>query len=190
LATAGSVSGLAVLSFAGLCIKPAFSQSPQMRLSPREQLSPMLGGKTIQIAYGRPYRRNRKIFGKGLPYGKLWRTGADEATTLSTDATLTVGALTVPPGNYSLFTIPNKDHWTLVINTDPYLLGRNGYSRKKDLGRVDMDIQQTPEMVEQLTIEIVKTTENTAILKISWETTLASVPISARQLHTNNEVKE
>jgi hypothetical protein len=151
-----------------------------VRLSPRERTSETLAGKNVEIAYGRPYRRRRKILGSGLPYGKLWRTGADEATTLSTDATLTVGGLTVAPGDYSLFTIPNKDHWTLVINTDPNLLGRNGYNRKKDLGRVDMAVERTPEMVEQLTIEITKTTENSGILKISWETTLASAPISAK----------
>jgi hypothetical protein len=166
-----------VLSVAALCTAPAFSQFPQVRLSPREHTSETLAGKNVEIAYGRPYRRGRKIFGNGLPYGKLWRTGADEATTLSTDATLTVGRLTVAPGDYSLFTIPNMDHWTLVINTDPNLLGRNGYNRKKDLGRVDMAVERTPEMVEQLTIEIAKTTENSGILRISWETTLASVPI-------------
>ena len=164
---------------AAFCIAPAFSQFPEVRLSPRERTSETLAGKKVQINYGRPYRRGRKIFGHGLPYGKLWRTGADEATTLSTEATLTVGTLEVPPGDYSLFTIPNKEHWTLVVNTEPNLMGRIGYNRKKDLGRVDMKVENT-QMIEQLTIEIVKTTENSGILKISWETTGASVPISTK----------
>ena len=99
---------------------------------------------------------------------------------MSTEATLTIGDLTIPPGNYSLFTIPKKDRWTLIINKDPHLMGKFGYSRRKDLGRVSMSVERTSEMIEQLTIEIEKTTEKTGILKISWETTVASVPISAK----------
>ena len=162
-------------------IDPAFPQQlPTVRISPRDRTVETLAGQDVQIFYGRPYRKGRKIFGDGLRYGELWRTGADEATQLSTEATLTIGDLTIPPGNYSLFTIPKKDRWTLIINKDPHLMGKFGYSRRKDLGRVSMSVERTSEMIEQLTIEIEKTTEKTGILKISWETTVASVPISAK----------
>lgn len=89
--------GVAVWGVAAFCFAPAFSQCLEMRLSPREHTSETLAGKKVEITYGRPYRRGRKIFGHGITVRKLWRTGADEATTLSTDATLTVGTLAVPP---------------------------------------------------------------------------------------------
>src|SRR5271167_996798 len=72
-------------------------------------------GKTINIAYSSPRAKGRKIFGGLVPYGQVWRAGANEATTFVTNTAVTVGGKTVPAGAYTLFTIPNQDKWTLII---------------------------------------------------------------------------
>jgi hypothetical protein len=149
------------------------------RLSPRESVVQAFTGSQIQIDYGRPYRKGRKIFGGMLHYGKMWRTGADEASVLTTSGTIMIGNLPVPPGSYSLFTIPDKEHWTLILNKVPDFYGRGGYDREKDLGRVKMSVESRPEMVEQFTIQIDKASEARGTLNISWENVRASVPVSA-----------
>jgi hypothetical protein len=150
------------------------------RLSPRESAVQTLAGNEIQIDYGRPYRKGRKIFGGMLNYGKMWRTGADEASVLTTRATIMIGSLAVPPGSYSLFTIPNKERWTLILNKVPDFEGRGGYDRKKDLGRAEMSVERLPEIVEQFTIRIDKASEARGTLNISWESVRASAPVSAK----------
>jgi hypothetical protein len=86
------------------------------RASPHETTSATIGGKKVTIEYGRPYKKNREIFGGLVPYGEVWRTGADEATVLTTEGDLMIGKLHVPKGTYSLFTVPAKEEWTLVVN--------------------------------------------------------------------------
>lgn len=158
------------------CVVPAQSQSD--RLSPRGLAEAMISGKMIRITYGRPYRKGRRIFGSLVPYGKPWRTGADEATSLATNGTLMIGNLLVPPGAYSLLTIPAENStWKLIINRDLNLLGANQYNRKHDLGRVDMAVSAAAQM-EQLTISIEQTGDTTGTLRIGWENIVASVPIS------------
>lgn len=112
------------------------------RISPRGYVEGPFGSGVLQITYGRPYRPGRKLFGNLVPYKQLWRTGADESTALGTTVELAIGSLTVPPGHYSLLTIPEKDRWTLIVNKEPDLQGIVQYNRKKDLGRVEMEVAQ------------------------------------------------
>ncbi|MEN6535070.1 MAG: DUF2911 domain-containing protein, partial [Bryobacteraceae bacterium] len=86
------------------------------RISPHEQTSATFDGKKVTVEYGRPYKKGREIFGGLVPWDKVWRTGADEATILTSDADLMIGSLHVPKGSYSLFTIPEKQSWTLIVN--------------------------------------------------------------------------
>jgi hypothetical protein len=146
------------------------------RASPHEKVEGTIAGKKITIEYGRPYKKGREIFGKLEPYGKVWRTGADEATTLTTEADLMVGSIHVPAGTYSLFTIPEANEWTLVLNKVPKQWGAFKYDEKMDLGRTKMKVEKTPE-VEQLTIAITPKNGNTGELSIAWDTTKAVVPI-------------
>ena len=151
------------------------------RLSPHEATTQTLAGKWIVIEYGRPYLKGRNLIGNIVRYGQMWRTGADEAPVLSTEGDLMIGELRVPTGRYSLFTIPGKDHWTLVVNKVPNLMGRNGYNSQKDLGRVEMNVDMQAAVTEQFTIAIDKTTADRGVLKMSWASVVVSVPISAKQ---------
>jgi DUF2911 family protein len=150
----------------------------QQRLSPHEQMSGTIAGKKITIEYGRPYKKGRKIFGGLEPLGKVWRTGADEATTFTTDADLTIGTMQVPKGTYALFTIPNQKEWTLVLNKTAKQWGAFSYDQKMDLGRTAMKVETLSSPLEQLTITIEAKSGNQGLLKITWDTTAASVPIT------------
>ena len=154
----------------------AFTQ--EARKSPHETVSVTLNGKNISISYGRPYLHGRKAIGGSLvPYGEVWRTGADEATKLTTDADLTIGNLKVPKGSYALFTVPGKDHWSLVVNKTANQWGAFKYDESQDLGRTELKLQSLSSPVEQFTIELTKKSENEATLALSWENIKASTTI-------------
>ena len=158
------------------------SASAQMdkskRLSPPAKASCDLeGGKTITVDYSSPRAKGRKIFGGLVPYGEVWRAGANEATTFVTTADLMVGGSHVPAGNYTLFAIPNKDKWTLIISKKTGEWGIPYPGAADDLVRVDMKVSATPSPVENFTIGLDKA-GNGCTLRMEWETTRATVDIS------------
>lgn len=166
------------LACAAVLVTVAFTQ--EARKSPHETVSVTLNGKNISISYGRPYLHGRKAIGGSLvPFGQVWRTGADEATKLTTDADLMIGTLKVPKGSYALFTVPAKDHWTLVVNKTANQWGAFKYDESQDLGRTELKVQQLSSPVEQFTIELTKRSDNEATLTLSWENTKASTTIRA-----------
>lgn len=140
-------------------------------------------GKTVRVDYSSPRAKGRKIFGGLVPYGQVWRAGANEATTFVTDTAVTVGGKTVPAGAYTLFTIPNADKWTLIISKTTKndkggpLWGTNYAGEGQDLARTDMKVSSLPAPVENFTIALDKV-GNGASLRMEWETTRASVEIS------------
>ena len=148
------------------------------RKSPHESTSGVIAGKKITIEYGRPYKKGRKIFGGLEPLGKVWRTGADEATTLTTEADLMVGEIHVPAGTYSLFTIPDDGKWTLVLNKTAKQWGAFDYDESQDLGRTAMKVSSLDSPLEQLTITIEPTSGKNGVLKVAWDQTVASANIT------------
>jgi len=161
-----------------LCAVAAFPQAAEKRVSPHETITATLAGKQVTITYGRPSVKGRKIFGELVPFGKVWRTGADEATELNTETMLDIRGLTVPPGRYSLYTLPGEEKFLLIVNKETGQSGMS-YDASQDLGRVEMDILHTPP-TEQLTIALLSVIEKKAVLHIGWENTQVSVPISAK----------
>ncbi len=148
------------------------------RPSPPGQATVTLAdGKTITIDYSRPSAKGRQIFGGVVPYGKEWRTGANEATTFVTTTDLMVGDKHVPAGNYTLYTIPNQQQWTLIINKQTGQWGTM-YDETQDLVRVPMKVSKTSAPVEQFTISLDKTGAKAATLKLEWADTQASVDIT------------
>jgi hypothetical protein len=137
-------------------------------------------GKTIKTDYSSPRMKGRKIYGDLVPYGKVWRAGANEATTFVTDADLTVGGKDVPAGSYTIFTIPNQDSWTLIINKTTGEWGIPYKYEASELARVDMKVSPLPSPVEDFTLGYVPS-DGGCTLQMDWETTRASVDISEKK---------
>ena len=147
------------------------------RKSPHESTSIEVAGHKITITYGRPYLRGRKMIGDHEPYGKVWRTGADEATTIHTDADLDINGLKVPKGTYALFTIPKENSWTLIVNKTAKQWGAFSYKQPDDLGRTEMTVSKADAPVEQFTISLTPDGSSGVTLKMAWDKTVASVSI-------------
>src|SRR5271170_3900674 len=136
-------------------------------------------GKTVTVNYSSPRAKGRKIFGDLVPYGEVWRTGANEATTLVTDTNLSVGGKNVPAGSYTIFTVPNADKWTLIVNKKTGEWGIPYKYESDELARVDMKVSKLPAPVENFTIAYDKSGSG-CTLRMDWETTRALVDISAK----------
>jgi hypothetical protein len=137
------------------------------------------GGKTIKTDYSSPRMKGRKIYGDLVPFGEVWRTGANEATTFVAGADVAVGGKTVPAGNYTIFTVPNSGKWTLIVNKKTGEWGIPYKYERDELARVDMNVSKLPAPVENFTIGYDKSGSG-CTLRIDWETTRASVDISAK----------
>jgi len=135
------------------------------------------GGKSITVDYSSPRAKGRKIFGDLVPYGEVWRAGANEATTFVTTADLMVGGEHVPAGNYTLFAIPNKEKWTLIINKKTGEWGIPYKYESDELARVDMKVSAAPATVENFIIAFDKAASG-CTLRMEWENTRATVDIS------------
>jgi hypothetical protein len=133
-------------------------------------------GKTITVDYSSPRAKGRKIFGGLVPYGEVWRTGANEATTFVTTADVMVGGTHVPAGSYTIFTIPNKDKWTLVISKKTGEWGTDYPGPGNDLARIEMKASALPTAAENFTIAFDRAPGG-YVLRMDWETTRASVDI-------------
>lgn len=138
-------------------------------------------GKTIKVDYSSPRVRGRKIFGEAsekalVPYGEIWRTGANKATTFVSDASLTVGGKAVVAGSYTVFTIPKADKWTLIINKKTAEWGIPYKYEADELGRFDMQSSKTAAPVENFTIAFDAAGKN-CTMRLEWENTRASIEI-------------
>ena len=155
----------------------AAAQNKKPPLSPPEQAQcKFTDGKTITIDYSSPRMKGRKIFGDLVPYGEVWRTGANDATTFVTTAPLTIGSTNVPAGNYTIFTVPNQDKWSLIINKKTGEWGIPYKYESDELARVDMKVSKTPSPVENFTIAFGQMGGSCG-LSLSWENTQASVQL-------------
>ena len=148
------------------------SSTPGKGGSPHETVEYKVGDATVTIVYGRPYLKGRSLETLA-PAGKVYRTGADEATTLKTDKPLQIGTLAVPAGTYTLYTLPGST-WQLIVNKQTGQWGTM-YNEAQDLGRVPMTAGALDKPVEQLTIAVVGSN-----LEIHWGTMKQTVPISSK----------
>ncbi len=157
----------------------AQQQDKSKRPSPPGTAEVTLKGKTVRIDYSRPSMKGRKIFGGVVPYGKVWRTGANEATALTTALDLTIGGTKVPAGSYTLYSLPTENGWKLIINKQTGQWGTE-YDEKQDLARVDLKTTKLDKPVEQFTISFEKTGDDSANLILEWENTRGSVAVKAQ----------
>jgi len=169
----------------GVLAAPALSQmggqDKSKRPSPPAKAECKLaGGKSITVDYSSPRMKGRKIYGGLVPFGEVWRAGANEATTFVTTTDLTVGGKPVPAGSYTIFAIPNQDKWWLVISKKTGEWGTDYPGEANDLARVDMKVSQLPSAVENFTIAFDQTGGG-CTLRMDWETTRASAEISPKK---------
>lgn len=167
------------LVFGAAAIAQEGQQSGKKLPSPPGTADVTLKGQQITITYGRPSMRGRKIMGDLVPYGKVWRTGANEATTLTTPVDLDINGTHVPAGKYTLWTLPSEGTWKLIINKQTGQWGTE-YHEGQDLARVDMQKSQTSGPVEQFTISWKTNGGDRADLVLEWENTRVWVPVRAQ----------
>lgn len=141
-------------------------------------------GKTVKINYSSPRAKGRKIFGAAsdqalVPYGQVWRTGANSATTFVTDGSVGVGGKDVPAGNYTIFTVPNADSWTLIVNKKTGEWGIPYKYESDELARVPMTVSKTSAPVENFTIAFDQAGSK-CTLRMEWENTRAQVEITGK----------
>lgn len=138
----------------------------QKPLSPKETVKGQVAGVDTEIVYCRPSARGRKMIGVKEPYGKVWRTGANEATTIQFAKDVKIEGKPLPAGKYALFTIPNADEWTIIINKKHDQWGAYNYDEKDDVLRVNVKPKKLDQFVETFTI----TPEKSGI-SLKWENT-------------------
>lgn len=155
-------------------------KATENKLSPSASTSMELGGHQVLIEYNAPSARNRKVEGGLIPFGSVWRTGADSATTMATDADLVIGSLKVPKGVYTLYTLASAKGWDLIINKQTGQWGTE-YSKSQDLGRVPLKLTSLSSPVEKFVIELKSTGPKSGTLQMSWGQTSASAPVKLAQ---------
>jgi hypothetical protein len=172
----------AVFAFAALAAAgPSWAQPA----SPDATTSVTVAGKVLSIKYSAPSVRGRQIFGRGGvisndPTYPVWRAGANSATSFHTDADLTIGTLSVPKGDYTIYAlIEDPENWQLIINKQTGQWGLT-YDAKQDLGRVKMTMSKPPSPVETYRMELTAAGPRSAKLSLVWEKHIASVPIALK----------
>lgn len=155
------------------------SGNPFGSLSGAEEAEFSFNGADFRVDYGVPMKRGRELFGGIVPWGELWRTGANRATHFYTSGDLTFGGLEVPAGEYTLFTIPEPDGGTLIINSET---GQNGnsYDESQDLGRVPMQISTKDDITEAFTITVEEDGDSGGVLKLTWGETVFSADFEVK----------
>jgi tetratricopeptide (TPR) repeat protein len=154
----------------------SFSQSIFPSLSPKGRIEQRIGLTNITVEYERPAARGRKVFGELVKYDKLWRTGAGNCTKITFSEPVIIGNKKINKGTYSIFTIPNINEWTVILNTDTTLYGVSSYDETKDVLRLKAKTQSTNRYYESLTIDI-DVIPNNAIIYIAWEKTEISFQV-------------
>jgi hypothetical protein len=168
---------IAVLATSALAEPKDKSQRPS---PPAKATCKLSEGKTVTVEYSSPRMKGRKIFGDLVPLGQVWRAGANEATSLVTDADLSVGGKVIPPGSYTVFAIPNANKWTLIISKKTGEWGEPYPGEADDLARVEMTTSKLPSPVENFTIAFDQA-GSTCTMHMDWETTRAAIAMSAKK---------
>ncbi|MGB9465487.1 MAG: DUF2911 domain-containing protein [Candidatus Acidiferrum sp.] len=171
----------------GICLSLSFlaaqascqSDKSKRPSPPATATCALADGKTITVDYSSPRAKGRKVMGDLVPYGKVWRAGANEATTFVTTTDLKVGGKDVPAGSYTIFTIPEQDKWTLIISKKTGEWGLAYAGPGEDQARVDMKVSKLPSLVENFTIAF-DTGGSGCTMRMEWETTRASVEIAKK----------
>ena len=172
---------------ATLLLSTAPLMAQQKRVSPPDLSGAVIGGNRVTVYYGRPCTKDpktgapRKIWGGLVPFGKVWRTGANEATMLVTQQPIDLGGVTIPAGAVTLFTLPAEDGSAKLIISKQIGQWGTQYDEKQDLARVDLKKDALENAVDQFTMSVEKAPDGNGVLKMMWENTQYSVPFSVKK---------
>ncbi|MEM6643904.1 MAG: DUF2911 domain-containing protein [Bacteroidota bacterium] len=153
-----------------MTLSAAAQKDKSKRPSPPVQVSKSVNGTTVTIDYSQPSKRGREIFGGLEKYGKVWRTGANETSWIQVSKDVKVEGKKLPAGKYGLFTIPEKEEWTIIFNKKWDGWGAYEYSKEDDVLRVTVPSNSTDEIVERFTIDIADSGE----VSMAWDQTQVS----------------
>lgn len=147
--------------------------------SPPQTIKQDFGISSIELSYSRPGVKGRKVFGDLVPYGAVWRTGANNATTIDFADDVTIGTTKVPAGKYGLLTIPDKDNWTIIITKQTDVTNPASYKQESDVVRIAAKPMTMKDKMETFTMQFANVKSSTCELQIMWENTAVSLPISS-----------
>lgn len=153
--------------------------------SPYAEFTQMVGYTKVGIEYSRPSMRKRTIFGGLVPYGEVWRTGANASTKISFNSDVTIEGKELPHGTYSLLTIPREDSWIIIFNNDLDLRGTRNYDVGKDQLRVEVPTQNIDCHFETFLIDVGELTSSTATVQLIWENTIVKFSVGT---YTDKEI--
>jgi len=157
------------------------AQTPQVNFpaaSPACTLKQRIGLTDIEVVYSRPGVKNRTVFGGIVPYGQVWRTGANQATTISFSTPVKLEGVEIPAGKYALFTIPGEKEWTVIISKNAAQWGSFQYNEKDDVARFKVKPVTLAESIETFTIEFNRIRDESAVLNLVWDKTVVPIHLS------------
>lgn len=169
---------IAVLVLCTISLQSMAQEELKPRPSPLSMVTMKYKNSYVKVTYGRPHKKGREIFGALVPYGQVWRTGANEATEITLTADMMIGKDKLEAGTYTIFTIPGKERWTVIFNKDLGQWGAYNYNEKADAVRIEVLSQQDDKNLwEPFTIEFDQSNSQANMLMM-WERTKISVPIN------------
>jgi hypothetical protein len=168
-----------LFAIAGSLYQPVNAQSIKTPApSAPQSVKQDFGLSTVELSYSRPNVKGRKIFGDLVPFGKVWRTGANQATTLTFGDAVTIGGVKIPAGKYGLLSIPGADEWTLIITHQLDVTSPGAYKADQDIVRVKATPHQLPFAVETFTILFADVVAGSCDLQLIWDNTIVMLPIT------------
>ena len=160
------------------CLHTAsFGQLRTPAPSPTQNVKQDFGLSSIELSYSRPGMKGRKIYGDLVPFGNVWRTGANQATTINFGDEVTIGGTKVPAGKYGLLSIPDKASWTIILTKQLDVTSPSAYKKESDVVRVTVKPVASKEKVETFTMQFANIKSSSVDLQILWENTLVTLPI-------------
>ncbi|MBL3658374.1 DUF2911 domain-containing protein [Fulvivirga sediminis] len=171
------MKNLLLSAFVLLSAISAYAQIRIPQPSPTATLTQNVGLTEVEIVYSRPGVKDRKIFGDLIPYGEVWRTGANASTKVTFKEEVKLGGEAVPAGTYALYTIPGAKEWTVIVHKNTTLWGAGNYNKEEDLVRFTVPAATTKDFTETFTIDFSDFTSTSAHLNIKWENTLVAIPL-------------
>ena len=167
------------IAFATTIFLSAGAQLKTPAPSPTQTIKQDFGLSSIELSYSRPGVKGRTVFGDLVPFGKVWRTGANQATTLTFGEEVMIGGKKIAPGKYGLLTIPSKNNWIIIVTKQTDVTSPAAYKQDMDVVRVESKANKLDDNVETFTMQFANVKSNSADLQIMWDRTSVSLPISA-----------